>query len=226
MRIVSKAAVAAIAFASVPALLATGAQAQVVQGVATANYEAAVKQANAYKAAMAQIQTTYKTQIDQFNSRNGILQSELRTLVLKYQADEKANPANASLKGQAAAIQGKEQAANAELQRLGTPIARVQAYVDEQFDGKLETAVRAAMKKKNIGMILAPTAIIAIAPGNDMTPEITAELNAAIPSVSINVPANWQPGQAQQGGAPRPAGTAPAPGAPAPVVPAPKPQGR
>lgn len=225
MRIVTKAAIAAIALASVPALLTTGAQAQVVQGVATANYEAAVKQANAYKAAMAQIQTTYKAQIDQFNSRNGILQSELRTLVLKYQADEKANPANATLKTQAAAIQAKEQAANGELQRLGTPIARVQAYVDEQFDGKLETAVRAAMKKKNIGMILAPTAIIAIAPGNDMTPEITAELNATIPSVSINVPANWQPGQAQQGGAPRPA-AAPATGAPAPAVPAPKPQGR
>ncbi len=225
MRIVSKAAIAAIALASVPALISTGAQAQVVQGVATANYEAAVKQANAYKAAMTQIQTTYKAQIDQFNSRNGILQSELRTMVLKYQADEKANPANPALKTQAAAIQAKEQAANVELQRLGTPIARVQAYVDEQFDGKLETAVRAAMKKKNIGMILAPTAIIAIAPGNDMTPEITAELNASIPSVSINVPATWQPGQAQQGAAPRPAG-APAPAAPAPAVPAPKPQGR
>jgi Skp family chaperone for outer membrane proteins len=223
MKTFSKAAIAAIALASVPALISTGAQAQVVQGVATANYEAAVKQANAYKAAMTQIQTTYKAQIDQFNSRNGILQSELRTMVLKYQADEKANPANPTLKSQAAAIQAKEQAANVELQRLGTPIARVQAYVDEQFDGKLETAVRAAMKKKNIGMILAPTAIIAIAPGNDITPEITAELNASIPSVSINVPATWQPGQAQPGAAPRPADT-PAPAAPAPA--APKPQGR
>jgi Skp family chaperone for outer membrane proteins len=225
MKLITKSALAAIAFATVPMAFVTSAQAQVVQGVATANYEAAVKQANAYKAAMQQMQTTYKVQIDQFNSRNGILQSELRTLYLTYQAAEKANPNSPALKTQAQAIQAKEQAGNAELQRLSMPIARVQAYVDEQFDAKLETAVRAAMKKKNVGMLLAPTAIIAIAPGNDMTPDITAELNASVPSVSINVPANWQPGgQQAQPGAPRPAApAAPAPGTPAP---APKPQGR
>ncbi len=223
-----KVALAAAALSATAITMVPAAHAQVAQGVATANFDAAVKQTNAYKAAMAQIQTAYKAQIDQFNTRNQILQSELQTLALKYQADAKANPNNPALKAQEAAFQAKQAASNEELQRLGTPIARAQAFVEEQFDGKFDTAVRSAMKRKNIGMILAPNAILAIAPGNDLTPDITADLNATVPSVSIAVPANWQPGQ--RGAAPAPGAApvaAPRPATPAPApTPAPRPQGR
>ena len=214
MKISMKAALAAAALVATPFAAAGLAQAQVAQGIATADFNRAVQQTNAYKTAMQQIQTTYKAQLDQLDSRRKVLEAELNVLVTKYQADAKANPNNPALKTQEAAITAKQQSANEEIQRLSLPIARVQAFVNEQFDPKVDAAIKAAMTKKKVGIVVAPQAITAIAPGNDLTPDITAELNTAIPTVSIAVPANWQPGQQ------RPAA------APTTATPQPQPQGR
>ena len=134
----------AAALAAPAAIVSTSATAQ-VGGVAVADPEAAVANSKAWATARTQIQTTYKAQIDQANARRQAISTELQPLVDAYQKAAAAPGATeASLRSQATAIQTKEQAGNAELQRLTAPASRAQAYALEQISAKLPDAVSAA----------------------------------------------------------------------------------
>jgi Skp family chaperone for outer membrane proteins len=182
------------------AFVAGGAAAQ-VSGIAVANPEQAVAASKAWTAARGQIQTTYKTQLDQANTRRNAIQAELQPLVTAYQTAARAPGASeASLRPQAQAIQTKQQAAQAELARLTQPAQRAEAYAIEQISAKLSDAVQAAVRARNVTLLLRPEAALFAQPAADITPAITAELDKTVPTVGITPPANWQPGgQGQQG---------------------------
>lgn len=189
-----------LASAPVAAVVAlpTVASAQAVTNVAVANAEEALQRSNAFTQAVAQIKTTYKTQIDAFEVRQKALQAQIQPLVTAFQAAQKApNPNQAALQTQVTAIQTKQQSAQRELQQLSTPFARAQAYAEEQIASKLEAALKAAMLKRKVNLVLTPQAAVSYQPSADITNDIVAELNTLVPSVSIAVPANWQPGQSQ-----------------------------
>jgi Skp family chaperone for outer membrane proteins len=196
--------------------LPTAALAQAATNVAVANVEEAVQRSGAFTAAVTQIKTTYKAQIDAFDARQKSLQAELQPLVTAFQTAQRAPNANqAALQTQANTIQTRQQAAQRELQTLALPFGRAQAYVEEQISAKLEAALKAAMVKRKVNLVLAPQAAISYQPTADITNDIVAELNTLVPTASIAVPANWQPGGAQ--GQPAPAAT---------TTTLPKPQGR
>lgn len=192
-----------------PGALVAGAATAQVNGVAVADPEAAVANSKAWAAARTQIQTTYKAQLDQANARRQAISAELQPLVTAYQTAAAAPGATeASLRGQATAIQTKEQAGNAELQRLTAPASRAQAYALEQISAKLPDAVNAAVRAKNVSLLLRPNAALFAQPTADITAAITTELDRSVPTVGITPPANWQPGQqGQQGAAPAAAPT-------------------
>lgn len=198
----------AAALAAPGAFLAGGAAAQ-VSGIAVANPEGAVAGSKAWQAARTQIQTTYKAQLDQARTRQTAIQAELQPLVTAYQTAARVPGASeASLRPQAQAIQTKQQAAEAELGRLTEPAQRAEAYALEQISGKLPAAVQAAVRARNVTLLLRPNAALFAQPAADITSAITAELDKTVPSVGITPPAGWQPGQqGQQGAAPA---TAPA----------------
>lgn len=210
--LLAAALVAPVAFTAAPAFAQ-------VSGIAVADPEAAVANSKAWAAARQQIQTTYKTQIDQANARRTAITTELQPLVTAYQTASRAPGASeASLRPQAQAIQTKENAANAELQRLTQPASRAQAYALEQISAKLPAAVQAAVRARSVTVLLRPQAALFNQPAADITSSITAELDKTVPTVGITPPANWQPGQQGQPGQAAPA----APPAPATS----KPQGR
>ena len=195
----------AAAVAAPGALAAGNANAQ-VSGIAVANPEQAVANSKAWTAARAQIQTQYKTQLDQASARRSAIETELRPLVSAYQTAARAPGANeASLSPQAQAIQTKQQAAQQELARLTQPAQRAEAYAIEQISAKLSDAVQAAVRARNVTLLLRPEAALYAQPAADITPAITAELDKAVPSVGITPPANWQPGQQGQAAAAAPA---------------------
>ena len=185
--------------------------------VAVANLEEAVQKSRAFGAAIAQIKVTYKAQIDALEARQRTLNAELQPLVTAFQTAQKVPNANqAALQTQYTAIQTKQNNGQRELQTLGQPVARAQAYVEEQIVSKLDAALKAAMIKKGVALVLNPQATVSYQPTADLTDEVTAELNVSVPSATITPPAGWQPG-----------GQGQAPGAAAPAAPAtPKPQGR
>lgn len=204
---------------TVPGVLAAG-QAQ-AQQVAVADPERAIAQTKAWNAARAQIQTTYKAQIDQAGARERALQTELQPLITAYQnAARQPNASQATIAPAAQALQTRQQAAQAELARLSQPFQRAQGYAIEQISARLNDAVQGAVRARNVQLLVRPDAALFAQPAADITPAITAELDRLVPSVSIAVPANWQPGQNQQ------AAQGAAPGAPAGTAPAATPQRR
>jgi Skp family chaperone for outer membrane proteins len=220
MKTFSKAILAASAVLLSPVAIATVAQAQTV---AYSDYEAMVGLSNAYKTADAQIKATYKAQSEAIDSRAKVLDAELNAMRVRLQADFKANPNNPALAAQAQAIRQKEEGGKAEIQNMSVPILRAYAFVEEQISAKLDAAVRQAMTKKRVALLIKRDVVLQDTPGMNLTPDIVAELNTMLPSVSINVPAAWQPGQAGAAAGAAPAATAPT-GAIAP--PKPKPTGR
>lgn len=196
------------AFSMIPAT----ASAQAVSNVGVANLEEAVQKSVAYTTAIAQIRTTYKPQIDAFEARSKVLNAEIQPLVTAFQTAQRAPNANQqALQTQAQNIQTRQQNAQRELATLFQPVSRAQAYVEEQIVAKLDPSLKAAMTKKRVTMVVRPEATISYQPTMDITADVTAELNTAIPSVSITPPANWQPGGQQQAPAGTPAPTPPRP---------------
>ncbi len=213
----------AAALVSPATLVATAADAQTTS-VGVVDPQGAIAGSKAWTTARTQIETTYKTQLDQADARRRAIATELQPLVTAFQTAQRAPNANqASLQTQAQAIQARETAANQELARLTQPAQRAQQYVIEQIQAKLGDAVTNVTRTKNVGLVVRPDAVLFAQPAADMTPAITAELDRLVPTVSTAVPANWQPNQAGQGGQ----GAAPAAAAPAATRPATRPtQGR
>ncbi|MFT5537686.1 OmpH family outer membrane protein [Parasphingorhabdus sp.] len=196
--ILKSAAVAMVAMTA-PALVSAPAMAQSKSSIAMANYEAAMAKSQAYTVAMTQMQTTYKADIDAVNARATALQAELKPVVEAYNAAvQKPGATPQSVQPQAQALQAKQQSAQQELTVLRQRISLATAYVEEQIALKLEAAVKAAMKVKNVDLVLSPQAVIAREPYVDITDAIVLELNKLVPSVSITPPAGWEPGKANQ----------------------------
>ncbi len=205
------------------AIVAPAAQAQ-VSGIAVADPQGAIAASKAWTTARGQIETTYKAQLDQAETRRQAIARELQPLVTAFQTAQRApTPNAATLQTQAQTIQARETAANQELARLTQPAQRAQQYVIEQIQAKLGDAVTNAVRAKNVTLLLRPDAALFAQPAADITTSITAELDRLVPTVGITPPAGWQPNQqGQQGGAAAAAPAAPARGAPART----QPQGR
>jgi Skp family chaperone for outer membrane proteins len=195
---------------------ATGAHAQ---AVAIADPNIAISKSKAFVAAMTQIRTQYKVQLDQLEARRTAIQKEIDPLLATLDtnhdgtvSDDEVSAAQAAKNPALATIQQKQAAAQQELGKLEEPAARAQAYAVEQISTKLQAALQAAIAERNVSVLLKPAAVMFVQPTSDLTPVITAKLDSMVPSVGINPPANWQPGQ--QGAAAPAAPAAPAAGTP------------
>lgn len=199
-----------------PGALLASAQAQ-AQSVAVADPEAAVANSKAFTAANAQIQTTYKAQLDQAQARRAAIQKELAPLYAALDTNkdgqvsqQEAEAAQAAKRPELATLQQKQAAGQRELATIELPASRAQQYAIEQISAKLNAAVQAAIGKKGVTVLLKPAAALVVQPTADITAAITAELDSTVPSVSITPPAGWQPGQQGQAAA-APAATPAAP---------------
>jgi len=210
MKTILKAAALGLAPVAAVALTAAPAIAQSKQGIAVVDLQRVVGTSAAYTVARTQMQTTYKTQIDAFNARKTAIDAELKTKGEALQAGLKAagGKSTPALQTQYEQFQQAQQTAQAELQRLGQPIALANAYVEEQISAKLSDALKTAMTKAKVDLVLNPDATVSYQPGVDISAAVVTEINALVPSVSITPPAGWQPGQQGQAGQAAPANPA------------------
>ena len=204
---------AALALAPITAIVLTSAPAaaQSKTGIAVADLQRAVATSSAYTTARTQIQTTYKAQIDSFTARKNAIDADLKAKGAALDAAIKAagGKPTPAIQTQYETAQKAQANGQAELQRLGQPIALANAYVEEQISAKLSDALKSAMTKAKVDLILAPDATVSYQPTVDITQQVVTEINALVPSVGIVPPAGWQPGGAR-GQAPTPAAAAPA----------------
>ncbi|EXS69173.1 OmpH family outer membrane protein [Sphingobium sp. Ant17] len=207
MKTMFKAAALALAPMTAIALTAMPAVAQTKSGLAVVDLEEAVAKSTAYTTAIGQMQTTYKPQIDALNTRRTAIETDLKTKGDALQAALKAagNKPTPAIETQYQQYQQTQQTAQAELQRMGQPIAIARAYVEEQLVAKLDDALKAATAKTKSEIVFKKGATESFGAGADITPAVITELNALVPSVSITPPAGWQPGGRQGAPAAAPA---------------------
>lgn len=219
--LIKSAVVLSLLVGAAPMALAQGrpgavtASAPAVPGLAIANIEAVIGNSAAFKVAQVQRPTTYKAQFDAAEARRVAISAQLRPMVDKFNRDRQAPSAStptgqASLQQQAQSIQRIQESGQAELQKLLEPVALSEAYVQEQIGEKLNAAVKAAMVKKNISLVINPQSVVAATNAYNLNQAILDELNVAIPTAQLVPPAGWEPREvreqraqqaAQQGGA-------------------------
>jgi Skp family chaperone for outer membrane proteins len=197
MKIILKPALAAgIALASlaVPAITAPAAAQNIAQGIAVVNVPAVVANSNAFRTAQQQRPTTYKAQIDQANARREAIAAQLQPLYTQFQTAQQAeNPNQQTLQQTAAQIQQIEAAGQRELQQILEPIQLSQAYVEEQINDQLGTAIQNAAQKQGKTMVISPDSILYADNAYNMNQAVLDELNTLIPAAQLTPPAGWLP---------------------------------
>jgi len=171
----------------------------IVPGLGVANLDAIRVNTNAFKTAQTQRQTTYKPQYDQAQARAAQLQTQLKPLADKFDADRRAaTPNQASLQQQYAQLQAAQQNGQEEINRIMQPVALSEAYVVEQINDKLGQAINQAIAKRKISLLITPDSIINADNGYNMNQPILDEINALLPSAQLVPPAGWQPREARE----------------------------
>ncbi len=178
-----------------------------VNGIAYADLNAAAGNSAAAKGAQDKIKSIYAVQFSAAEQRGNAIKAQRDPLVDKFQRDRAANAPEATLQQEYVAIQKLEASGKQEIDNIMAPVQMANAYVVEQINEKLAAAVRAAMGKNAISLLLNPQAVYSSvsSAAYDLSPAIVVELDAVLPSVQVQPPAGWVPAevraqQAQQAG--------------------------
>lgn len=179
--------------AAVAAIAPLPAAAQVA-GIATTSPEIVIARAAARNTAYQQIGTQYATQIQQI----GTLRQEIQTLAQSLDTNKDNQLSDAERNAKPAVltqIQQKEQQINT----LAAPITIAQAYALDQLAREYDAARQQVISAKKIQIMLTPDAIQYAPPAVDVTNDIVTALNTRKPTVTIAVPAGWQPSREVMG---------------------------
>jgi Skp family chaperone for outer membrane proteins len=173
------------------AALSVTANAQ-VSGVSVADPTIAIAKAKALGAGYQQIQTQYDSYIKQIEAKNveiSNFQKQLDTNKDNQISDAELKTAQDSKAPALTSIVTK----NNEIETLRQPIILAQHYVIENIALQYEAAQQKVITAKKVGIIVSPESIVWAPAAADITPDITAELDKAVPTVAIAPPANWRP---------------------------------
>lgn len=163
--------------------------------IAVVNLNNVIGNSAAFKTAQSQSAVTFQAQISSAESRKAAIIAQLQPLADKFQRDRAAPNANqAALQQEGQTIQQLQDSGTQELQRIMQPVALSNAYVQEQISDKLGAAMQSAMTKNGVSVLLKAEAVQMMNSATyDLTPDVLAELNAALPSVQLVPPAGWLP---------------------------------
>jgi outer membrane protein len=124
------------------------------------------------------------------------LEAEEKSLQAAVDALKGKDP-DAALQARVRAFQTKQQQGAQELQTRQQQIQRSQAYIGQQISAKLGPIYQQVMQRRGANVMLEQGATLAAAGSLDVTNDVLAALNAALPSVSTTPPAAPAPKQPQ-----------------------------
>ncbi|MGQ7828768.1 OmpH family outer membrane protein [Altererythrobacter sp. Z27] len=180
----------AAASLSTAALVAVPAAAQVQGNIATVNAPAVVINSNAFTTAYQQIATTYKPQLDAIQAR----QQESQTLLQQLDTNkdnqlDEAEQQAAQNSPQATRLQAIEQ----EVAQLTDQVEAARVYAIEQILAQYRPALEEVVQQLRIQVVLTPDVVVYAPQQANITQQVTAAVNAKVPSVAIVPPQNWRP---------------------------------
>ena len=173
----------------------TDASAQRAPGavIVVVDSERVYRECNACRTASAQLQSM----VTAAQGREKTLTAQLQTEDTAIRAAANAlggKEPDAALKARAQAFDTKRNAANQELSRLQNNIQSTQANVARQINVKLGPVYSQVMTARGANLALDVSATLASASALDVTADVLAALNAALPSVSATpMPASSAP---------------------------------
>lgn len=183
-------------------VLPTAAAAQAIPSavVAVVDLEKVTSQCNACKTATAAL----RSQATALQSRQQALVAPLQTEQKSIQAAIDALPQgkepDAALKQRAAAFQTKYQQAQEEVARSEQQLQRNQAYINQQVRDKLGPIYSQVMQRRGANIMVETGTTLATATSVDVSNDVLAALNTAMPSLQTTAPAQAAPKSSQPQG--------------------------
>jgi len=156
--------------------------------VVVVDRERVYAECNACKSAQAQLQA----QATALQARQTALSTPLKTEAQSLQTAVdalKGAPPGPALKARVTAFQTQQNNANQELGRMQQTLQASQANVVRQIDAKLDGIYSQVMTTKGANLALDVGATLAHGAALDVTADVLAALNVALPSVSVTAPA-------------------------------------
>ena len=179
--------------ASVIAPAAASAQSIPAATIAVVDLDKVSSTCNACRTA----QATLQGQVNALKARETALATPLQTEGKSIQAAIDALPKGqepgAALEARIKAFQTKQQAGAQELQRQQTQIQRNQAYISQQISAKLGPIYQQVMTRRGANVMVEVGTTLASGASLDVTNDVLAALNAALPSVQTTAPAQAAP---------------------------------
>ncbi|MEO6225001.1 MAG: OmpH family outer membrane protein [Sphingomicrobium sp.] len=171
---------------------AVQAQALPAPVIAVVDLERVTGQCNACKVAAA----TLRSQVNAVQAREKTLgaplQAEQKAIQAAIDALKGAAP-DSALQARIRAFQTKQQSGADELSRQQQQFKNNQAYVQKQIQDKIGPVYTQTMQKRGANVLLEVSSTLAAAGSLDVTADVLAGLNAALPSIATTAPATAAP---------------------------------
>jgi Skp family chaperone for outer membrane proteins len=174
-------------------VLPTAAQAQAIPAavIAVVDLERVTGQCNACKTAT----TALRTQVSGLQAREKALTTPLETEGKAIQAAINAlngKDPDAALQARVRAFEQKRQQGAQEVSRQQQQIQRNQQYIQQQIATKLGPIYQQVMQRRSATVLLETGSTLASSASIDVTNDVLAALNAALPTIATTAPAQAQ----------------------------------
>ena len=183
-------AATAAALASAP----TAASAQAIPGavVAVVNLERVTNDCTACKTATAALRTQLTAYQNRQRTLAQPLETEQRAIQTAIDALKGAQP-DAALQTRVRTFQTRQQEAAQQLSAEEQRIQRNRAHIQKQIVDRLTPIYQQVMQRRGANILVEQGATLATATSVDITNDVLAALNTALPSIQTTAPAQAQP---------------------------------
>jgi Skp family chaperone for outer membrane proteins len=175
---------------------AASAQAIPAAVVAVVDLDRVTSECNACRTAQAAL----KSQVEAYQTRERTLAAPLETEQKSIQTSIdalKGKDPDAALQARVRSFQSKQQQAAQELQSQQQQIPRNQQYIQKQIQEKLAPIYQQVMQRRGANLLVEVGTTLATAQNVDVTNDVLAALNSALPTIATTAPAQAQQQQPQ-----------------------------
>lgn len=172
--------------------IAASAQALPPAIVAVVDLQRVESECTACKAAIAALRSQQAAQENRERTLVGPLQTEKQSLQTAVNALKGKEP-DAALQARIQAFQTKGQQAEQEATRGREQLQRNSEYIQNQIVTKLNPIYSQVMQRRGANMLVDQRVTLATSTSVDVTNDVLAALNAALPAVQTTAPAQAQP---------------------------------
>jgi len=171
-------------------LVPAAAHAQAVPGatVAVVDVDRVRSSCNACKTAIAALKSQAAAEESREKALGTSLESERASIQAAVDALKGKEP-DAGLQARIKAFQAKGQQAQAEVERGRAQLAANQQYIVKQIDDKMNPIFGQVLQRRGANIMVDQNATLATATSVDVTNDVLAALNAALPSIATTAPA-------------------------------------